>query len=329
MDKRKSWKRLGVTLIIIAAAAGAFAWNLIQKPALPEGFAFGNGRLEATEVDITTKYGGRLAHMAVDEGDSVEIDQVLAQMDTKELEAQLKRSQAEVSRARQERSFAEAVITQRKSELLLAKKDLERAKGLYESDSISLEELQRDETAVQTAMATLAASEARLSTADAAIEAAIANTDLVKVQIDDSALKAPINGRVLYRLAEPGEVLPAGGKLLTVLDPTDVYMTIFLPTQYAARVEVGAQARIVLDGMPEQAIPASVSFIAPRAQFTPKEVETRTEREKLMFRTKIKLDPALLKLHKGWAKTGVTGVAYVRLNQEAEWPENLPEMEPQ
>lgn len=323
MDAFKSWKRFVVVTSIIVAVCAGIAWKLLQKPELPEGFASGNGRLEATEVDITTKYGGRLAEILVKEGDSVDLDQVLARMDTKELQAQLQRSQAEVSRARQERSYALAVIEQRKSELLLAKRDLERSKGLYENDSISLEELQRDETAVQTAKATLAASEAQLSTADAAIEAAIATAELIKVQIEDSSLKSPINGRVLYRLVEPGEVLPAGGKLLTILDPSDIYMTIFLPTQYAARLAVGAQARIILDGIPDTAIPATVTFIAPRAQFTPKEVETRTEREKLMFRIKVQISPELLNNNPRLSKTGVTGVAYIRVDEKAEWPERF------
>ena len=192
-------------------------------------------------------------------------------------------------RALQEKNSAVALIAQRKSELSLAKKDLERSRGLYENDSISLEQLQRDETAVHTAKAVLAVAHAQLSNTEAAIEAAIANTELLKVQIDDSVLKAPIAGRILYRLAEPGEVLPAGGKVLTVLDPYEIHMTIFLPTQHAARLAIGADARVVLDGIPDLAIPARVTFVAPRAQFTPKEVETRTEREKLMFRIKVKI----------------------------------------
>lgn len=318
-------KKGKVALVLLAIVIGLAAYLLkyFQQPGLPAGFASGNGRTEATEVDITTKFGGRLEQVLVKEGDDVVIGQTLAGIDTKELEAQLRRAEAEVRRSEQERSFAVAVIAQRKSELSLAQKDMERSKDLYENDSISLEQLQRNETAVETAKATLAAARAQLSNAEAAIEAAIANTELIKTQIDDSVLKAPINGRVLYRLAEPGEVLPAGGKVLTVLDPTDVYMTIFLPTHYAAQLTVGADARIVLDGLPDVMIPAKVSFIAPRAQFTPKEVETRTEREKLMFRTKVQLDADFLSTHSEMAKTGVPGVATIRLDPHIDWPEPL------
>lgn len=315
-------KRSKTILVVLAVAIVAvlYVLTLIRQPELPAGIALGNGRTEAVEVDITTKFGGRLEQVLVKEGDRVKIDQKLARFDTQELAAQLRRAQAEVRRTEQERLFAKAVIAQRKSELSLTQKDMERSKGLYENDSISLEQLQRDETAVQTAKATLAAAQAQLSNAEATIEAAIANTELIKTQIDDSLLKAPINGRVLYRLAEPGEVLPGGGKVLTVLDPTDIYMTLFLPTREAARVAVGAEARVVLEGIEEITIPAKVSFVAPRAQFTPKEVETRTEREKLMFRLKVQLDAGFLERYAALAKTGIPGVAYIRLDANAAWP---------
>ncbi len=327
MTKTKRWKTIVVVLIVIIAGGG-YLWQSFQEADPLDEFASGNGRLEATEVDITAKIGGRLASIAVKEGDAVEENQVLARIDTKELDAQLRRAEAEVRRAMQEKIFAVAIIAQRKSELSLAKREMERSKSLYENDNISLEQLQRDETAVETAKATVAASEAQLSNAEAVIEAAKANVELLKVQHEDSTLKSPITGRVLYRLKEPGEVIGAGGKVLTVLDPLDVYMTIFLPTHYAAKVAIGAEARIVLDGLPGYVISASVSFVAPRAQFTPKEVETRTEREKLVFRVKLKLDSELLKNQPELAKTGVPGVAYIRHEQNMQWPEQLQKVPP-
>ena len=319
------WKTAAIVFGILIVAI-VFSLEFLQKSKLPPGIVSGNGRIEAVEVDITTKFGGRVAQMLVKEGDNVDLNQALAQIDTKELDAQLRHAQAGVRSARQERLSAIAVIAQRNSELSLVKKDLNRSKGLYENDSISLEQLQRDETAVQTAKATLAAARAQLSNSEAAIEAAIANTEVLKVQIEDSILKSPIAGRVLYRLTEPGEVLPAGGKVLTVLNPVDVYMTIFLPTQHAAKLVIGAEARLLLDGIPDQVLPAKVSFVAPKAQFTPKEVETRAEREKLMFRIKVQLAPEFLRQHVELSKTGVPGVAYIRLQASAPWPEFLPQV---
>ncbi len=319
-------RKTALIVLSIAVFVITYTYQYFQQPALPPGVASGNGRIEAIEVDITTKFGGRIATVSVREGDTVIQNQPLVQIDTRELDAQLRRAEAEVRRVQQEKKSAAAVIVQRKSELSLAKKDLERSKGLYENDNISLEQLQRDETIVQTARAALSAARAQHSNTEAAIEAAIANTELLKVQIEDSILKSPIAGRVLYRLAEPGEVLPAGGKVLTVLDPIDVYMTIFLPTQYAARLAIGAEARVILDGIPELVMPAKVSFVAPKAQFTPKEVETRTEREKLMFRIKVKIDPDFLNKNPDMSKTGVPGMAYILIDPSAEWPAHLSEV---
>ncbi len=311
------------TALLVAGGLIALALQTMKPPELPEGIASGNGRLEATEVDITTKHAGRLAEVNAKEGDNVKKGQVLARMDVRELEAQLRQAQAQVTQAQKQRSAAAAIIVQRNSEVLLAEKNLARSRGLYENQNIPIEQLQRTETTVQTARAAHAAAEAQLALAEAAIEAAKAQAESVRTHIDDSVLTAPLDGRVLYRLAEPGEVLPPGGKVLTVLDLTDASMTIFLPTMQAGRVRIGDDARIVLDAISEYTIPATVTFVSPEAQFTPKEIETRTEREKLMFRVKVRIASELLAKHSAIMKTGVPGVAYVRLGADAVWPQAL------
>ena len=314
-----------MVLLVIAGVGGWFAWEYFRLPELPEGIASGNGRIEAKEFDIATKLPGRLVEVLAEEGDMVAAGQVAGRMDTKSLEARLKVAEAQVEQARKERDQAAAIIRQRKSECTLAEKELKRSRGLYQRDkgAISLEKLDRDVAAFETAEAVCVAAEAKHANAEALIVASLAEVERIEVDIDDSVLKAPVGGRVLYRLAEPGEVLPAGGKVLTVLNLTDVYMTIFLPTGQAGRVAIGTDARIIFDAAPDLVIPATVSFVAPRAQFTPKEVETRTEREKLMFRIKVKIAPELLEQHIEKVKTGIPGVAYVRLDQTAKWPEYL------
>ena len=314
-----------ITIAVLAALAvvAAIVWQNLQQPPLPEGIASGNGRLEATEVDITTKYPGRLASLDAKEGDNVKAGQVLARMEVRELEAELRQAEAQVKQAQKQRSAAEAFIRQRKSEVALAEKNLSRSRELYENKNISIEQLQSSETVVQTARAALAASQAELANTEAMIEAAMARVETVRTRIDDSVLKTPINGRVLYRLAEPGEVLPSGGKVFTVLNLFDASMTIFLPTGQAGRLRIGDEARMIFDAIPEYVIPAKVTFVSPEAQFTPKEVETRTEREKLMFRVKVYVDPELLAKHSDIVKSGVPGTTYIRLGADVVWPEQL------
>lgn len=308
---------------LAVAAGGYFLWQHFREPPLPPGFASGNGRIEATEVDITAKIAGRLAEVAAREGDWVQKGQVVARLDVQELEAQLRQTQAQVRQAQEAVHQAEANVARYRSELALAEKTLVRSRELVGKGFISKERLDQAVAGREAAAATLQAAVVGVEEAEAAVKVAEARGEQIKANLDDSTLKTPIGGRVLYRLAEPGEVLASGGKVLTVLDLTDVYMTVYLPTDQAGRVTVGSDARIILDAAPQYVVPAKVSFVAPRSQFTPREVETRTEREKLMFRVKVRIDPELLRRYVEKVKTGLPGVAYVQLDSNTPWPQRL------
>jgi HlyD family secretion protein len=320
--RRRLWLLAGA-LLLAALGAAAYGYHWLHQPRLPPGFASGNGRVEATEYDIATKRAGRVVEVRVREGDLVQKSQVLAQMDVEELTAQRREAEAQLERARKAEATAQAVLVERESESRLARIELGRAQKLVEQNVAPIQRLDRDRTRSETAEAAVHAAREQLHEAQSAIAAAEASVERIQTLLDESTLLSPIRGRVIYRLAEPGEVLPAGGKVVTVLDLADVYMTIFIPTEQAGRVGYGAEARMVLDAFPELVLPASVSFVSPEAQFTPKEVETRTEREKLMFRFKVKIDQALLEQHLEQVKTGIPGVAYVRLAGAGAWPEHL------
>jgi HlyD family secretion protein len=128
---------------------------------------------------------------------------------------------------------------------------------------------------------------------------------------------------VQYKVAEAGEVVAAGGRVLNLVDLTDVYMTFYLPTATAGRIPQGADVHLVLDAFPQYVLPAKATFVADVAQFTPKTVQTEEERLKLTFRIKAYIDPELLRKYITQVKTGLPGVAYVRLDPKAEWPSQL------
>jgi len=308
--------------LALTSTGGYFLYQ--QRPAgLPAGFASGNGRLEAVEVDIATKIAGRLAELGPREGDMVEAGVVVARLDADDLRAQLRAAEAQVVQARKAVEESQAGVRKSRTDVSLAGKTLKRSESLVDKGFISRSKLDTDQTGMEGAMAGLDQAQSRVAEAEAALAAAVAKMESLQATLNDTSLKAPISGRVLYRLAEPGEVLAAGGKALTLLDLSDMYMTIYLPTDKAGQVALNSEARILLDALPGQPIPAVVSFVAPKAQFTPREVETRTEREKLMFRIKVKPDPAWLAAHRDLAKGGLPGVAYVRLDANAPWPANL------
>ena len=312
-------------VLALAVLAGGAYYIYQHRPAgLPAGFASGNGRLEATEVDVATKIAGRLAELGPREGDWVESGLVVGRLDADDLRAQLRAAEAQVVQAQKAVDETRAGVRKSKADATLAGKTLKRSEELVGRGFISRNKLDSDQTGMEGAMAGMAQASSRVAEAEAAVATAQARVDSLRATLNDTSLKAPISGRVLYRLAEAGEVLAAGGKALALVDLSDMYMTVYLPTDKAGQVALGAEARIVLDALAEQAIPATVSFVAPKAQFTPREVETRSEREKLMFRIKLRADPAWLAAHRDLAKGGMPGVAYVRLDANAAWPATLP-----
>ncbi|MFI4855839.1 MAG: HlyD family secretion protein [Phycisphaerales bacterium JB065] len=332
MSRSKTLRLLTMGIIVLAVAlVGWQSWKASQT-SLPDGIVYGNGRIEAVQVDVATKYAGKIESILVEEGDMVERGTVVAYMDSTELDAQLAEARARLAQAEESRAEAAAAIVQQQSALTLAEQELNRILPLAERGSVAQRQAEEAQSAFDSAQAALEVVQARARTAERAVEAARAAVTRVEAQVAECELKSAVTGRVLYRLAEPGEMLAAGGKALTILDLSDIYMEIFLHAQYASRLPIGAEARIKLDVV-DFCIPATVSFVSPEAQFTPKQVETPSEREKLMFRVKVRIPQELVVAHMEKVKTGVRGVAYIRLDpppgqEPPEWPDFLQQLPP-
>ncbi len=342
---------LWIAAVVAAVAAGWYLTQRLAEPALPDWIASGNGRVEAVAIDISTRTGGRISDIVVQEGQTVTRGEVLAHMDTQQLDAQLREARAQMQRGRIARDVAEsgvvqaeaehsaalAVVAQHQTEFESAERRVSRSEQLARTNAISQQTLDDDRARMAGAKAALdaaraqaasaeagmATAKARIVDAEATIEAAEAAIDRIQVEIDDSTLRSPRDGRVQYLVAQPGEVIAGGGRVLNLIDLGDVYMTFFLPTVPAGRVALGSEARIVLDTAPGVVIPAEVSFISDVAQFTPRTVETSEERVGLMFRIRVRVAPDLLRKHADYVKPGLPGMAYVKLDPAAQWPEAL------
>ena len=339
----------GIAVVVVVTAI--FVWIALKPSGPGPGFASGNGRIEATEIDVATKLGGRVHDIMVNEGDFVVVGQPLAQMQVDVLDAQRDEARAQSRQAvnavssadaqvvarESDKVAAQAMVAQRETELDSAQRRLVRTETLAQQGALSTQDLDDARALVQGSEAVLSGAKAQVAAAEAAIKAAqaqvvgagssVAATEAtiarVEADIQDSLLKSPRAGRVQYRIAQPGEVLGAGGKVLNLVDLGDVYMTFFLPETVVGKIALGSEVHIVLDAALQYVIPAKVSYVASTAQFTPKTVETASERQKLMFRVKAQIDRALLEKYLKLVKTGVPGVAWIKLDGQAKWPANL------
>ena len=331
---------------------GAFlAWQRLKPQGLPPSIASGNGRLEATDTDIATKTGGRVLQVLVREGDNVRAGQTLVIMDTAVLEAELARAKAQVRQAQQASTTAEALlaqrhqavttasaqVAQREAQLALVTKEWQRAKELVAQGFLPPQKLDEATAQLQGARAALSAARSQVAEArtaitttesqrieaGSAIDTAQTVVKRIEADLNDATLRAPRDGRIQVRAAQEGEVLGGGGRVLSMVDLSDVYMTFFLPETAAGRVAIGSEARLVLDAAPQYVIPAKVTFVASVAQFTPKTVETTVERQKLMFKVRAHIDPQLLARYSSQVKTGMPGMAYVRIQSDEPWPDQL------
>lgn len=407
MDPAVKRKASRIAIILLIAGGGYLGWRLSRPSGPGDAFVKGNGRIEATEVDVAARLGGRIDDMWVDEGDFVRTGQPLARMELDSLQAQSAEAHAQyqqaiesvatgeaqvaarqsdkaaaqalvaqrrsdmagaeaiVSQREGDRASAQAVVAEREAELDAARRRLARSTTLSKEGASSIQELDDDraraaaneaalnsakaqvataESAVSAARSLVETARAAIAAANAQVAAAVATTNAadaqvagsklaveakqatiqrVQVDIKDSTLVSPRDGRVQFRIAQPGEVLQPGGKVLNIVDLSDVYMTFFVPEAAAGKIALGGESRIVLDAAPQYVIPARISFVASVAQFTPKTVETARERQKLMFRVKAQIDRELLRQHILLVKTGLPGVAWVKLDPQAEWPKQL------
>ena len=262
-----------------------FAWQQLNPEELSDDFASGNGRIEATEINVAAKYAGRLEEVLVEEGDFVHAGQALAKMQITTLEAQHDEARAVLEEAKQTVATALAQIALRESELAAAKAVVKQREADLGARSSRYERSRR------------------LSREGAAS----------KQELDDDRAQL---------LSAEAAVVAAKAQVIAATAAVDL-MTFFLPEMVAGRLAIGSEARLVLDAAPNIAIPAYITFVASTAQFTPKTVETASERQKLMFRVKAQIPAELLQQYLEYVKTGLPGEAFVKVNPEAEWPAHL------
>lgn len=226
--KKPVFKWIILALIVITGFLAFRLWSTARN-ALPKGIASGNGRIESELVDIVAKEPLRVEKILVDEGDLVRPGQILVKLNTETLDAELAEAQKNVAAVLEQVAVAKAAIQRNTSEIELAQIETERSQKLLKQGAGSRREYDVRRQHLESTTASLGEGEAKLQAAEQEVKVAQAKVTTIQTRINDATLISPVIGRVLYRLSQPGEVLGAGGKALTLVDLGDVYMEIFLP----------------------------------------------------------------------------------------------------
>jgi HlyD family secretion protein len=283
-----------------------------------------NGRIEAPTVDLAPKVAGRVVEVKVREGDRVKAGDLLVTLDLGETalsvdrdrkglqSAETRLKDLEVGSRPPEIAAAEADVADKRAARGLAARETERQETLMAKKVGIARDLDRARTDLVRAEAVLRASEGRLAlaregfrkwqTEGARDDVRRAETVLKQSETvaKEGEIRAPSDGVVLHRMAEPGLLLGGGQPALTMAFSNRLYVRTFVPETKLGKVRQGAVARVVVDAFPGKSFPAKVTEISPDAEFTPKPVETRAERINLVYPAKVDLDG-------GWTEHLVPG----------------------
>ena len=304
--------RIALAVVAVALAAGA-AWYVLSGDGEPADVLTASGTVEATEAHLGFQAAGRIREIRVEEGDSVGAGDTLAVLDRRELLARREAAEAEIGAARaalreletgarpQEIRRARAAVRAAEQQREDTRRDVERTRTLFEGGAASREALDKAETRLEVATAELEQARERLSLAEegprteriqaqrARLRGARASLRSVEATLDNTVVTAPYTGLITVRHREPGESTPPGSAVLTLMDPTDRWVRIYVREDRIGAVSPGQEATITSDTYEDRAYEGRVTFIASEAEFTPTNVQTREERVKLVYAVKIRI----------------------------------------
>lgn len=320
-DRNKRKKQSLIIFLVVLAVIGFIGFWIFKK--IESGRELyiikGNGRIESREVSIAAKFSGRVIELNVDEGSVVKKGDLLATIDYRTMTSDLEVQKAKAEEISKRILSIDANIKGTKSDLNFYEKEVDRSKVLMKQKFASQLEMDQNNNKLEKTKAKLASLEADKNASEAEYKSLLASIQTAEINIEDMKIYAPSDGVILYRLVENGEMVSTSGRMFIMYNPDDLYMTIYMSSNFAGKVKLGDEAIIKLDAYKDKDFKAKVTFVAQNAEFTPKEVETQTEREKLMFRVKLTLNDNVTRE----AKPGMPGDGYIKIDNSKDWPEKL------
>lgn len=322
--------RSKVTALLLVVLAGLACSSREPKDAITA-----SGTIEAIEVNVASKIGGQIMELAVDEGARVAAGDRIAVVDHATLDIQLRQAEAGVDLARaqlvllrngarrEDIQQAEAALRQADANVQVAADDARRMRELARTGSVTPKQKDDAEARLTVAQAQQAAAAEALrkvrtlarpeeiQAAEARLAQAVAAADLLAKTIADCTVIAPAGGIVTHRAMEAGELVTPGATLVTLAELDSVYVMIYVTEKELGRVRLGDAAEVKIDAFPDKAFIGKITYISPEAEFTPKNVQTKEDRVKLVFGIKVEIEN-----RDGRLKPGLPADATIRVSAD-------------
>lgn len=303
---------LGLLLVVAGAIWGAWRW--FAPSGLPEGILEGYGRIEGTEVTVSSKVSGRLTRLAVTEGDRVEPGALIAELSAEEIEARLAQASGRLLAAEKQVKQVSARLATLEHHASKARTDHRRYQALLQEGAISTQELDQSENAVRAAEGEVTAARELLAAARAEVSTASAARDEAQVAATETRITSPLAGTVTTKAVEAGELLFPGKPIVVLVDLNRPYLRVYLPERDIGKVKLGDPARVYVDSFPGRPFEAAVTEVANKAEFTPKDVHMPDERVTLVYSVKLEITNP-----EGILKPGMPADALIRWKPDADW----------
>jgi HlyD family secretion protein len=286
---------------------------------VPEGFLYGNGHIEGTEVRIASEVGGRVTEHALTEGEAVTRGQTVVVIDAQTSRDQLRVRQGELAALRDSQAALDSQITLWTHHVETAGRQFERARRLRASNVASDEDVEQAEDTLREAEGQLDNLRAQRDALDGQIVSAEARVRLADTQIEKTEVAAAADGTVLVRAVEVGEVVQAGQPLGLIVDLERLELKVYIPEADLGKVQLGNAARLRVNAFPERYFDARVVRIDDYAQFTPRDIHVPEERTRMVYGVTVALENPERRL-----KPGMPADAWIRWDETRNWPDTLP-----
>jgi HlyD family secretion protein len=311
--KAKTFLMAGIVLAILVGGVW-FTWRWFSPQALPEGILESHGRIEGTEVTVSSKVTGRIASLPVAEGDRIKEDALIAVISAEEIPARLAQTRARLQALQKQIEQISARLATLEHHAAKARDDYRRNQTLFKEGAISARQMDLSENELRQAEGDLGGTQALLASAKAEADAARAMQEEAQVALSDTRIMAPIAGTVVTKAAEEGELVFPGRPLAVLVDLTRPYLRVYLPEGDIGKVKLGDDARVYVDSFPDQPFEATVTEVAKKSEFTPKDVHMPDERITQVYSVKLEI-----RNPQGLLKPGMPADALIRWKPEVDW----------